>query len=183
MQNILLIHGLNGSGEHSSTGKTLKNFFGAGVYTPNLPNNPAAWYDFLDGYIGDHFALQPFVLLGNSTGGLLAASLAAEHQWPLVLINPVVEALDLAEFTGWNTKFASGDKWFFAREDVELLRQFDVIEAGVPTLIFLGKNDEVLDYRKAVHIFDKTAQMVINDNSHQYRLSQSDLETLQTFCR
>ncbi|MEN8141114.1 MAG: YqiA/YcfP family alpha/beta fold hydrolase [Thermodesulfobacteriota bacterium] len=181
---ILLIHGLNGSGDHSTTGRTLKKAFGARVHTPNLPTNPAHWYDFLQGYLAENFrASEALILVGNSTGGLLAACLAQERGFPLVLINPVVEARDLSQFIGPNQKFASGEEWFFSKEDVESLGQYEVGRPTMPALLFLGQNDEILDHSKAAALYSHhDAKVVSNDNSHQYRLSDSDLAILKIFC-
>ncbi len=181
MVHLLLIHGLNGS-DQSTTGKTLKRVFGSAVHTPNMPNNPVDWYGFLLGYIEDNFKDELLVLLGNSTGGLFASWIAHARNLPLVLINPVIDARDLRRFVGVNRKFSTGEEWFFSDADVDLLRQYEMPKPTLPALVFLGEYDEVLDPQKTAARYEKRGRIVLNGNSHQYRLSESDLKMVQDFC-
>ncbi len=183
MTNLLLIHGLNGSGDHSSTGKTLREIFGNVIHTPNMPNNPIDWHNFLLDYIARNFVDKPLILIGNSTGGLFATHLAHEQNQGLILINPVTEATDLLPFIGLNKKFASGEEWLLTEDNVASLCQYAMATPTLPALVFLGRNDEVLDSQKTEKRYRQNSQVIVNDNAHQYRLSTSDIIILHKFYR
>jgi hypothetical protein len=178
MNKIIYIHGLNSSTE-ADNAKVLKKKFGDLVYTPNLPNNPANWEEYLNDYFIQFKDEEMITIIGSSTGGFFADYFADKYGYNKVLINPLVDVDDLKVFVGENTNFHTGEKWTLTIEDIQKMKEFVINKRKVvPTYLFLGVNDDVLDYRKAEKIFDGHAEIVKKDNGHIYKITDDDLDII-----
>lgn len=178
MNKIIYIHGLNSSPKANAV-QVLKDTFGDVVYAPELPNNPAKWGTCLDKYITLFKDEEMVTIIGSSTGGFFADYFADKYGYNKVMINPLVDPEDLTIFVGENTNFHTGEKWTLTLNDIKKMKEFVInTRKVVPTYLFLGMKDDVLDYRKAERIFDGKAEITKNDNNHIYKLSEADLEII-----
>jgi predicted esterase YcpF (UPF0227 family) len=50
-----------------------------------------------------------------------------------------------------------------------------------PALVFLGCNDEVLDYRRATELYQHGGEVVLTGQFHQYRLSEDGILKIKQF--
>jgi len=178
MNKIIYIHGLNSSPK-TNTVKVLRDTFGDIIHVPNLPNNPAEWGDYLDEYIQSFKDEEMITIVGSSTGGYFADYFADKYGYNKVLINPLVDADDLSQFVGENTNFYTDEKWVLSLEDIKRMKGFVINNRKiVPTYLFLGIDDDILDYRKAERVFEDISVITKRNNGHIYRLSKKDLDTI-----
>jgi hypothetical protein len=165
---IIYIHGLNSSCQ-SNTAKLLRDEFGNNFLCPNLPLNPKLWGKTLDKFFSEINLDQKYTILGSSTGGFFANYFANKFGCKLILVNPVVDPSDLKQFVGINQNFHTGAEWELTENDVDYLEKFK-IDANIPTLLFLGQNDEILDYRKSKRKFEGKAEVIVTKDSHIFDL-------------
>ena len=170
----LYIHGLNGSSD-SLVARQLKKVLKNDILVLDMPNNPVLWYD----YITKHITPDIEVIIGNSTGGLFANYIAQRFHINTVLINPVTDTSDFMKFVGVNKNRSTGKEWDFSKEDVESLYKYEIHKLTSPTLIFLGKNDEVIDYTKTLDRFNCYSDIRVTNNSHLYHLTADDINEIK----
>jgi len=142
---ILYINGFKESPQLSSTYKYLKE---------NLPNDeviPCNWYydngidiEKIKKCIKEN---KPDIIVASSTGVLIADS----FDIPKILINPVVDRKDLENI--------------YSEKDFSNLPNKPEHYGNI-RIVILGKNDELLDYKKALNEY-KNDKIVLVDDGHR----------------
>lgn len=121
----------------------------------------------------------PLCIMGTSLGGFYALQLRLAGIAKVAAWNPVIfPALQLARFTGENTRFTDGAKWNFSRQalvsyaaapDPRIWRNFAWHEAAweAPARqIFIGEYDDVLDYEVGAEFWAAHAPVMILSSGH-----------------
>ncbi|MCF6205453.1 MAG: hypothetical protein L3J47_00975 [Sulfurovum sp.] len=166
MSKILYIHGFGscGSGQKSTV---LRHYFGKeNVDAPDLPPSPKDAIALLESMIeGGSYAL----LVGSSLGGFYATWLTERYGGKAVLLNPSTEPyMTLASHTGWQKRFCDGEVFEFKPIYLEQLKQFRLLPQSGDYLVLLQSGDEVLDYQKAHHFYEKHRIIVEYGGNHRF---------------
>ncbi len=171
---FIYIHGLNGSSE-SFIAKQLKEVIPE-IITPNMPNNPTEWIN----YILSMFTSDEMVtIIGNSTGGLFANYVGDTYGINTVLINPVIDADDLSRFIGENINGLTGQRWILTPTDIKSLKMFEIEKTETPTIIFLGRDDAILNPIKTINKFSNCCEIIITNQDHFYKLSSDEISRIK----
>lgn len=176
------IHGFNSSSQ-SRSGNALEKLLGEPVircqndYSQPYPVCMAA----LNKFIQERGGNEAVCIMGTSLGGFFALQLRLACIVRVVAWNPVIfPALQVAKFTGENTRFTDGKKWFFSREallsyatapDPRVWKNFAWKERHdserVPERkVFIGNRDSVLDYEVGIAYWQNHADLEVIDAEH-----------------
>lgn len=163
MEKVLYIHGLNGSPDNS-VGRQLHELFGEIMIAPQFPENPATWGKIIEQII--YHNPVDILIIGNSTGGLFASYFGNKCGFPVVLLNPLIDADDLIKFG-------------VSSEDREKLKSFEMKGNNTPMLVILGEHDDVLDSNKSKLLYANKASIMICDQGHQIILTEPMLDAIK----
>ena len=182
---LIYIHGFNSS-PASSKAQLLKVRLealgrGAEFAAPALPHSPAQAAALLDALATRH---PGAALVGSSLGGYYATYLAERHGLKAALLNPAVRPYELLEpHVGRQKNFHTGKEYDFTAQHVAELRALEV-PAVTPGcyLLIAARDDEVLDYRRAVERYRGCRQIVIEGGDHGLSDFADHLELVLAFC-
>ncbi len=180
------IHGLN-SGPESRSGNELERLLGQPVHrVANHYDEPfEVCLEKLEKQILAAAPPEsPLCLMGTSLGGFYALQLRMSLIAKVAVWNPVIfPALQLARFTGENTRFTDGQKWHFSREallsyaaaadprpwqNVAWRQRYGQSGPDAPRRqIFLGNHDELLDHEVSQVFWQGFAPVEIMDSGHR----------------
>lgn len=180
---IIYLHGLNSSG-NSKKAKALDDLFSdIEVIAPDIPYDPVKAIPFLEVFIearndGD------LMLIGSSLGGYYAQYLARKYPCKVVLINPALNPVPLLlGQVGEQTNYYTGKKYMLTEEIVRSLAQYDVINPGkdgIPTIVLLDEEDELIDYRDAKKRYDGIGRVeVFLGGSHRFDHLKESVEFIR----
>ena len=165
---IIYIHGLNSSKESQSV-QTLSKYFKDDLIVPDLPNNPKDWIDVLEPIISKEFC----ILIGSSTGGYFARYFANKYKYPVILINPLINASDLMQFVGLNQNYYTNEEWFLEKADIyEICKYYIEKDCTIQKLVIVGSNDKILDPRKTIDTFKMSSEVKITSGDHQLNFEE-----------
>jgi hypothetical protein len=146
---IVYLHGFASAGAGSAKAEALKEIFHDQlVLAPNLPDRPSETVPFLADYLGK--LEGPVMLVGSSMGGWYASCFGGRFQWPVALINPLVELAEPELFLGEHENYYTGNRFTLDEADLAALAVLQPLPGASPTLVLLDMNDEVLDAEKAI---------------------------------
>lgn len=176
------IHGLN-SGPQSRSGAALEKLLGQEVIRCacdySLPFGDC--YPRLSAFIEEAANGDEIALMGTSLGGFYALQLRMPGIAMITAWNPVIfPALQLAQFTGENTRFTDNVKWIFSREallsyaaapDPRVWQnpywQNSGASADCPQrMIFLGDHDDLLDHEVSGAYWAGHAPILVINSGH-----------------
>jgi len=167
---LIFIHGYNSAG-NSDKAKRLRSAFDD-VATPTLAYEPDVAIAQLEQLIADGRARGvPVALAGSSLGGFYAASLAARHQLPSILINPLVEHQLLRHEIGLQQNYYTDESYQWTADHCDQLAAMAVQpEAiGIRPLLLLDQGDELLDSAFAATHFANHAEVhTFAGGSHRF---------------
>lgn len=179
------IHGLNSS-QLSRSGKALQELLRQPVLKV-FNDYSLPFPEVLDNLEKQIVAAAPpdsqLCLMGTSLGGFYALQLRLPNIAKVCAWNPVVfPAVQLAQFTGENTRFTDGHKWIFSREallshatapdprDWQNLAWQQRYSGNGPLaperMIFLGDHDDLLDHEVAQLYWRGFAPVEIISSGH-----------------
>ncbi|MBS4097277.1 MAG: esterase [Sulfuricella sp.] len=183
---ILYLHGLNSSPVSHKARLLAARMADLGLADqlriPALHHDPAQAMADVERLLAD--AAQPVTLLGSSLGGFYATWLAEKHGLKAVLVNPAVEAPQLARnLLGPQKNYYSGAEWLLTETHAAAL---DSLEVGAITrperyLLLLESGDEVLDWRRAVEKFRDARQIVVEGGDHGFASFATQVDTILRF--
>lgn len=154
---LIYLHGLNSSGRSAKADRLRAGLAPHVVLAPDYPaHRPAAAVARLSAYFADLEGARPAVI-GSSMGGFYGQWLARRFAWShLYLINPALTPWDLfPPHLGEVMTTADGETYEVTADLIDSTRGYRVADPcdGVPTTLFLDRNDEVIDYRIAESIY------------------------------
>lgn len=107
---------------------------------------------------------EKFILVGSSRGGLISLYIGYDYDIPVIAINPALEMSKV--------NFDIGNRELLEElRDVVLKENNDLDNARL-TYLFLGSNDELIDYKVAAGL--NNAVLSIRETNHRYE----DFETI-----
>ena len=120
------------------------------------------------------------VFCGTSLGGFYALYVADRFEGAVVAINPATEpALELMKLVGENTNYDTGEKFIVTEEDVLEYAKVELTDSRY-VKILLGKNDNVIDPRKAM---GKFSDVKVYEEDHRFDNIELIAEAILSFDR
>ena len=87
-----------------------------------------------------------------------------------MLVNPAINpSLSLRQAVKYSPllNYNSGIARIFTSEDADGYRKFEVpVDSDVNRVIVLGKNDQVIDYRQSVKIYQHKGKIILTEEGH-----------------
>ena len=168
---IIYLHGFNSDG-NSTTIKELRK---------EIPGLLSLSYDYINADIAfeqirllieDLLKKDPdLIIAGTSLGGFWANYFAQKYHLKCVLVNPALhpsislrKAVAESPLPNYNT----GELREFTFEDADTYKKFEVpVKSGIKRIIVLGKNDEVIDYRKTEKVYRDKGIIILTEEGHR----------------
>lgn len=191
MSFMVYIHGFN-SGAGSRSGKALEHVTGQSIFCPQ--NDYSRPFDeclnnLQNLILKTRSGKESIILLGTSLGGFYAMQLRLPNTKQVIAWNPVIyPAIQLANFTGENTRFTDNVKWHFSRTAClsyaqapdprvwpnEMLQKIENMNScnGKNTFpvpernIIIGTQDDLLDHELGFAYWRGHAKMLEIDAAH-----------------
>jgi len=170
---LVYLHGLNSSSQSHKAQVLREALAPLPVLAPDYPAHQAdAAIAVLTGLFREltEAGAAPAVV-GSSMGGFYGQYLA--RRFPvshLFMINPALTPWDLLpDYAGETMTTARGETYTLTAEGIAHTRAFGIAapcegdDDGVPTTLFLDRNDEVIDYRVAERLYQDCGRLWIYD--------------------
>ena len=169
--NIIYLHGFNSDG-NSTTIKALRESFPELISISYDYINADIAFEEINSLIEETLKNDKELLIaGTSLGGFWANYFAQKHQLKCVIINPALQpSVTLRKAVSYSPikNFNSGIERMFTHENADAYKKYEIaIIDGVERIVVLGKNDEVLDYRKSVEVFKGKAEIILTEEGHR----------------
>ena len=145
---------------------------------PCLNQSPADNLNRLQRQLDERADRQQLALIGSSLGGFYATCLAEHYRAPAVLVNPAVRPHQRwHEYLGSHRNYHNDEIYTVTRAHVEQLERLCPAQPARPDnyLVFLQRQDEVLDYRQALDYYGPAQCRVRDDGNHAYAEFEQEL--------
>lgn len=183
---LIYLHGLNSSPESHKArllaARMAELGLGERLLVPALHHDPAVAVAEVERRIAE--SEEPVTLAGSSLGGFYATWLAERHGCQAVLVNPAVEAPQLARaLLGPQKNYYSGAEWVLTEAHAAALDKLEVAAITRPEryLLLIETGDEVLDWRRAVEKFRAARQIVVEGGDHGFASFAARLDEILRF--
>jgi len=165
---LIYCHGFGSSGQATKAQILRTNFPDGTVISPDLPLEPSAAILTIEQKIQAINGNSRLLLVGSSLGGFYALHLHQKSGVPAILLNPTVDPIgDTDRREQLENNFEADDLAAWCDEYTNQIRGlYHPAESVNPDYlsIFLNRDDEVLDYRKAERYFKtKNCRITIAD--------------------
>lgn len=158
---FVYFHGYRSTSQSEKVTQLRRNF--EGLLAPDIPVRFAIAEAYLESYIQNLLDQGQFpVLVGTSLGGYWATRMSNRFLVPALVINPscrpatTLSAVELA----------------IEYPDLE-------VDLGIPRMVLLAKDDEVLDYKLALKLFENKAQVkLFEKGGHRFQEINTITENL-----
>lgn len=185
-QTLFYLHGLDSS-ERSAKALQCEHYLQAepqlDLQRPRLSYAPQSNHRQISAMLSNCAA--PLGLFGSSMGGYYAAWAAQKFALPAVLINPVVRPEQLLPgFLGERINPHTGERYHYTQADLSYLER-EPIQLSRPELlqVWLGSEDEVLDYRQAAAFYADCELHIIPGDNHALVNFEQSLPEMLAFIR
>ena len=164
---ILYIHGFGSSGLGDKA-KLFRSAFGDALIAPSLPISPDLAIDSLRQLIKSFLKHEEVFLIGSSLGGFYGQYLSKRYDLKLVAINPVIDPSVLEKYRGQNSLFYDQTIYEYTPQHFKQLQQYSVTTNADKVLLMLQKDDETLDYQKALKAYPKAKKIITSGGGHAF---------------
>lgn len=168
---IIYLHGFN-SDTNSNTIKSLKESIPDLISISYDYINADITYQQINSFVEKTLITDPELLMaGTSLGGLWANYFAQKFHLKCVIVNPALhpsvslrKAVELSPIKNYN----SGEERMFTNENADAYKKYEVeITTDISRTIVLGKNDEVIDYRKSEEAYRGKGKIILTKEGHR----------------
>ena len=168
---IIYLHGFNSDGNSTTIKEIRKEISGLLSISYDYIEADIAFQQIRE-LIDDTLQKDnDLIIAGTSLGGFWANYFAQKYQLKCLLVNPAInpsvtlrKAVDLSPLLNYN----SGETREFTFENADAYKKFEVpVEFGINRTIVLGKNDEVIDYRKSEEVFRNKGRIILTEEGHR----------------
>lgn len=168
---IVYLHGFGSTGNSPKAYKLKAEFGEDNVISPDLPIDPEAVIELINGIISD---LDDNVLfVGTSLGGFYAHYFASHYNKQCVLINPSIHPSEsLKKRLGINRNYSTKEKFELTENHLDSFHDMEVEKDGYFANIFIAKDDDVIDPYQSIDYFESRGSYIIatDDGGHRYDL-------------
>lgn len=163
---MLYLHGFASCGEGNKSRILKKYFLDETFFAPNLPYSPFDAIEALEKLIQTE---QIDILIGSSLGGFYATYLAEKYHLKAILLNPSTEPWQtLSSYIGWQKRFCDDESFEFKEIYLTELKRLSARPENGTYLVLLQSDDEVLDYTKALSLYNKQKVVVEYGGNHRF---------------
>lgn len=167
----IYLHGFN-SDSNSTTIRELKKKIPGLISISYDYINADIAYKQINSLIVETLKSGPDLLIaGTSLGGFWANYFAQKFHLKCVIVNPSLhpsDSLKRAVAESPIKNFNSGEERTFTDENAAAYEKYEEdIKPGISRTIVLGKNDELIDYRKAEEAFKGKGTIILTDEGHR----------------
>ena len=177
---LIYCHGFGSSGQATKAQILKAHFSGKMVLAPNLPWEPAEAIETIIENIRNARNNSRILLIGSSLGGFYALHLHQEYGVPAILLNPAIDPIGDTyphDDNPCDTENSSLIAW--CREFTSQIRALYHSPQTINPqnlFVFLNRDDELLDYRKAADYFKvNNCQVTIFESGGHRFLNFEDL--------
>ncbi|HRS52209.1 MAG TPA: YqiA/YcfP family alpha/beta fold hydrolase [Candidatus Marinimicrobia bacterium] len=177
---LIYCHGFGSSGQATKAQILRAHFTDKMILAPDLPLEPAAAIETIIENIRKAGNDSRILLVGSSLGGFYALHLNQEYGFPAILLNPTVDPIgdtylpddnpgeiDNSPLAAWCQKFTS---------EIRALYHSPQTINPQNLFVFLNRDDELLDYRKAAEYFRvNNCQVIISESGGHRFLNFEEL--------
>jgi predicted esterase YcpF (UPF0227 family) len=184
---IIYLHGFGSNGNAFKARLMRRLYPAVELLSPDLPHEPEQAIDNVGRLIRDHCDRKKILLIGSSLGGFYALHLCSSMSVSAVLLNPTIRPLhdlDRKIQTGSQSSDQLIKHWRDQhRKQLERYWHAPDTVKGTNLLVYLNRDDEILDYRIAESYFRQTGcRIIINDNGgHVFLNFTQVLPEIMTF--
>lgn len=178
---VYYIHGFL-SGSQAAKAHKLENFIVShqdqypnfDFYAPDFADTPYEAYQYLMDFFAQEqqkYGTEQICLVGSSMGGFFSSLLSNHYGFKAVLLNPCVHPQDYFVNLIGPQYNETTDRHFVLTDDMlPFLEQLDSKVKADPKLfkIYLGNQDEVLDYTKSLKVFTDCEIVIIDGEDHAF---------------
>lgn len=169
---LIFIHGFNSAGKGEKAIQLRDALAGIEVVSPTLSYVPDKAIKELEKLIKKGVKRKKQVALaGSSLGGLYAAFLAAKHDLPAIMINPLIDYTLLCDYVGPQENFYTGKSYTWTQEHCDQLGKYltQASDLAVPPLVLVDEGDEVLGHWQAAKHYEGHADLrLYPGGSHRF---------------
>jgi predicted esterase YcpF (UPF0227 family) len=110
------------------------------------------------------------IVIGSSLGGYLADYIGAKFNFPVALINPLVDLDYLSKYIGTSPKnYYTSVSCEFSEEHLANLRKYEADKStNNAVLVLLDEGDEIIDSKLAINKYNKAEVIVYPGGSHRF---------------
>lgn len=154
---LIYCHGFGSSGQATKAQILRTHFTDKMVLAPDLPLEPAAAIETIIENIRNTRNNSRILLIGSSLGGFYALHLHQEYGVPAILLNPAIDPIGDTyphDYNPCDMENSSLAAW--CREYTSQIRTLYHLPQTINPqnlFVFLNRDDELLDYRKAADYF------------------------------
>jgi len=185
---IIYLHGYGSSGNAFKARLLKRIYHDIEMFSPDLPPDPDETIRFLEAVIQEKCQNQPCMLIGSSLGGFYALHLHIKFKLYAVLLNPTIQPIDdLERRLVTEPEFDNQAPRGLIIENLNQMMKYyhhpELIH-GDRLRVYLNRDDEVLDYRNALHYFQKSdCEIILNDKGEHVFLNFTDIltEIIETY--
>jgi hypothetical protein len=168
---IIYLHGFNSDGNSTTIKEIRKEISGLLSISYDYIEADIAFQQIRE-LIDDTLQKDnDLIIAGTSLGGFWANYFAQKYQLKCLLVNPAInpsvtlqKAVEFSPLLNYN----SGETREFTFENADAYKKFEVpVEFGINRTIVLGKNDEVIDYRKSEEIYMNKGRIILTEEGHR----------------
>ena len=168
---IIYLHGFNSDGNSTTIKEIRKEISGLLSISYDYIEADIAFQQIRE-LIDDTLQKDnDLIIAGTSLGGFWANYFAQKYQLKCLLVNPAInpsvtlqKAVEFSPLLNYN----SGETREFTFENADAYKKFEVpVEFGINRTIVLGKNDEVIDYRKSEEVFRNKGRIILTEEGHR----------------
>ena len=169
--NIIYLHGFNSDG-NSTTIKALRESYPELISISYDYIYADVAYEEINTLIEQTLKTDKDLLIaGTSLGGFWANYFAQKHQLKCVIVNPALQpSVTLRKAIAYSPikNFNSGIERTFTNENADSYKKYEVeITEGIERIIVLGKNDDVIDYRKSEEAYKGKGEIILTEEGHR----------------
>ena len=168
---IIYLHGFNSDGNSTTIKEIRKEIPGLLSISYDYVNADIAFQQ-IQSLIEDTLKKDPdLIIAGTSLGGFWANYFGQKFHLKCLLVNPAInpsvtlrKAVEFSPLLNYN----SGESREFTFDNADAYKKYEVpVESGMNRIIVLGKNDEVIDYRKSEEIYRDKGKIILTEEGHR----------------
>lgn len=178
---VYYIHGFL-SGPQAAKAHKLKDFInnhpqickGVEFNAPDFADTPVEAYNYLVDFFAQElakFGKEQICLVGSSMGGFFSSLLSNRYGFKAVLLNPCVHPQDyFINLIGPQYNETTDRHFELTPDMLPFLQKLDKTVKADPELfrIYLGTEDEVLDYTKSLEVFKGCKIQMVEGEDHAF---------------
>lgn len=126
------------------------------------------------------------ILFGSSMGGFysLASLSKCSNIKKMFLFNPVIDAFDIiSDFEGEHSICNVTHSVIESYPDFSFIKEISKKKKKINGIMFLGENDEILNYEEAYDLLNMHIKCIVTKDSHKFKITSEILNFIDDFIK